>query len=188
MMPVDVTAYSRLRLTDPHGERRSSCKEEGHVTAYAHTAFSRSHEGLADASVIFDDPDGARFIGGRCYAVTDATVTASVLSMSYPGYNRWREILCLSQHGVPPETVWGEIGDWRDRPFVDLIHFADDEGCIGPVSAARLLSDFQTPDARDRFADACPKDVHLRADYLQVWDGWVTGLQLAADGGLVKFS
>ena len=56
-------------------------------------------------------------------------------SWSYHGYNAFRRALCRAALGVDPETVWDDRDAWAGHPFVLLIDFADNEGCIGPEAA-----------------------------------------------------
>ena len=48
-------------------------------------------------------------------------------SMSYGGYNRFREQICLMAHGVMPDIIWSNINEWVGKPFIEFINFADNE-------------------------------------------------------------
>jgi hypothetical protein len=180
-MGVDVTAYSHLRLVEPPCPRPNGwCEDEeaDHIQAFAYADHARSYEGLAspeDERTI----SGIAFIGFRCYARTDATQAVQVLSMAYGSYNRWRAMLCRAFMLAEPEDVWRDLDQYAANPFIDLVNFADNEGCIGPVSAARLRAGFTATGAREQF------DEQVRRDLKDFPD--LEGLALAKDGGLVSF-
>jgi hypothetical protein len=46
--------------------------------------------------------------------------------------------------GVTPDEVWGNPDQYEGKPFYELVHFADNEGSIGPVTSAKLAHDFQS--------------------------------------------
>ena len=87
---------------------------------------------------------------------------------SYSGYSAWRDDL---RRQFNPDTE-------PDKPFYELIWFADNEGTIGPEAAADLLADFLA------HADAyTPAMEYFRENYRD----WTRAFELAADGGLVDF-
>jgi hypothetical protein len=62
---------------------------------------------------------------------------------SYAGYNEVRALLSIAAFGVEPEAVWEDPVAFGDHPLADLvplIHFADDEGAIGPVTAGKVAA------------------------------------------------
>lgn len=63
-------------------------------------------------------------------------------SMSYSGYNRFRELICLMVHSVRPEVIWSNINNWLEKPFVEFINFADNEGSFDYLIAEKLYKDF----------------------------------------------
>jgi hypothetical protein len=178
-MGLWIRAFSQMSLTEPH-EVTDACfdVEPYHRRSFIYDGHDQSLRGL---------------VRDRCYAPTEGTVQHEILSLSYTGYGAWRANLSWVALGVAPETVWRNLDDYRDRPFFEVIHFADNEGVIGPEAAADLLADFEAAMAdglRDRFAAALPNgwDIQHRAHYAALLDDWVIGLRLAADGGLVFFS
>jgi hypothetical protein len=58
---------------------------------------------------------------------------------SYSYYTWWRDQLARFALGKPAVRVWTEN---PSGPFIELIHFADNEGVIGPKMAAKLAKDF----------------------------------------------
>lgn len=95
---------------------------------------------------------------------------------SYSGYNAWRDQLARVMRGKSAEELWkGPI----EGPFAELIHFADNEGVIGPRVAAKLAKDF---------ADHQSKAEAVGDNYfLQKYNEWRKAFELAADGGAVHF-
>lgn len=175
-MGLWVRAIGPLTLTEPH-ERTDHCWDEHRVAHIIDPSMAQSARGL--------ELD-------RCYVEAEGARTVEVLSLSYMGYNRWRGDLCRAVLDCDPEQVWSDLDGYRGRPFFELIHFADNEGTIGPEAAADLLADFELALAdglRERFAALLPDgwpEPH-RAHYVACLDRWVEGLRVAADRGLVMF-
>jgi hypothetical protein len=176
-MGLDVHAYSRLTLTDPH-PFTDECWDDHHVIPRTEDFPERS----------------AGLERGRCYVETPATAETHAFGMSYGGYNRWRAHLSQAVLGVPPETVWENFDDdhggYSDRPLAELIHFTDCDGRIGPEVAARLHE--QMVANRQAFVDytseADPDGYGLIRDrYLEVYDRLTRAFELGADSGLVEF-
>ena len=96
---------------------------------------------------------------------------------SYIGYNRWREWLA-GLVGTTPERVWnGE----KAKAFQELINFADNEGTIGPRTAAKLAKDFAE---YDEHAKRVSPDGY---DYYDRYKNWRKGFEMAAQNGAVSF-
>lgn len=100
---------------------------------------------------------------------------------SYGGYNAFREELSRLALGVEPEEVWQDPDRFRDRPFFELINFADNEGTIGSEAAADLHADFVAymPMAVERWTD----DSYDFGKYTT----WTKACRDAADGGMIDF-
>ena len=180
-MGVMISAYSRLALTEPHTYDGDACYDLGHIHAFAYAGFEQSTRGLAD----HDRPvtlGREACIGGRCYIQTPETVERKVCSWSYSGYGEWRRELAKAVLDVDVEDVWKDPDAYRDRPFFELLEFADNEGTIGPEAAADLLVDFR------EHRDQVPVDEIEFSGVTPLPDRWIEALTLAADGGLVRFS
>jgi hypothetical protein len=178
-MGVDITAYSKLELTEPHDPDDACYDDEPlHIEAFVYVAHRRSGDGLAGLD---DSYDGV--LGGRHYAVTADTVELEICSISYSGYGYVRRELCWAVHGVEIEVMWGDESRRQD-PFMDLLYFADNAGTIGPVAAARLARDFSDETLRQRFIAISDVPGFPAGDW---WDRWRRGAELAADGGLIRF-
>lgn len=64
-------------------------------------------------------------------------------------------------------------------PFFELIHFADNEGVIGPVVSAKLAKDFRDNYERAKaFGDGY---------WLSKYEKWMAAFEMAADNGAVEF-
>lgn len=171
-MGLDITAYSRLEYLGQHAAD-GWCVEEHydedwnrtHIATYAYDSFPQSFRGIpvVGKRAVRD----ATFLIGGCYEVTRATATHGFRAGSYTGYGRWREDL---QQRFNPERD-------PDKPFYELIWFADNEGCIGPEASRDLLADFLLHFER------YPAD----EGYLALYKHWLQAFKLAADGGLVEF-
>jgi hypothetical protein len=81
-----------------------------------------------------------------------------------------------------PGTVPGEPDP--DKPFYELIWFADNEGTIGPEAAADLLVDFR--EHAEAYADA-NRDVAKSQFFREKYAEWTRACELAANGGLIVF-
>jgi hypothetical protein len=98
---------------------------------------------------------------------------------SYSGYNRWREQLSMMALGVMPRIVWNNPDEFEGRPFYEIVHFADNEGVIGPKTSAKLAKDFE--DHLDKAREEL--DEYSFGKY----EEWLKAFQTAADDGLVQF-
>lgn len=100
---------------------------------------------------------------------------------SYSGYNSWRRKLAQFAFGKPVEEVWESN---EPGPFIELIHFADNEGVIGPTVAAKLAKDFAEHQERaEQYAATIPDGDYWLAKYKD----WRKAFDIAADNGAVDF-
>lgn len=163
-MGLDVVGLSRIRLVGQPVD--GGCEDVGCYNLRVNSDF----------------PDHANGVESGCYRTDDEVVQGG--SWSYSGYNRWREALAAMALGVTPWTVWNEgtpyDGPYAGKPFVELIHFSDCEGIIGPRTAKKLAADFADWNDRAKVA-------------LDEWDyhRYVTmreAMEAAADDGAVEFT
>ena len=103
----------------------------------------------------------------------------------YIGYNVWRAWLSRTMLGVEPATVWHTPEAYNDKPFFELIHFADNEGTIGPVVSAKLAADFAAH--RQKAVADTADDGEDGAWNLLKYDIWAAAFALAANTGAVVF-
>lgn len=108
-------------------------------------------------------------------------ITFGFRAGSYSGYNAWRADLCRLVLGEEPETVWANPDRYTGKPFVELIHFADNEGFIGPKTSAKLAADF------DAFHLPEKANVESYEDWFRPkYADWSKAFHLAANTGVVK--
>jgi len=100
---------------------------------------------------------------------------------SYSGYNRWRRLLSKSVLGADADEVWENPRRFDGKPFVELIDFADNEGCIGPIISAKLAKDFQGQ--RNAFAKADGVEEYD----LSLYDNWAKAFVTVAGTGIILF-
>jgi hypothetical protein len=165
VMGLDITAYGHADITPEHEVTDACWDAPRHVRAFVYKGFERSLRGL---------------VADRCYTVSGFSI--DFRAGSYGGYNQWRQELCRAALGVSPETVWSDVGSFQDAPFFELIHFADNEGTIGPEAAADLAEDFRSMAVKVRPLLEGP-DGYSAAKY----DDWTAAFELAAKDGLVVF-
>ena len=165
-MGLDVQSYSRCRFVAPQvGDDYEEHDEEEHVLVYVLDAFLDRLDG---------QPQG-------WYAAEGESVDFH--AGSYGGYNQWREQLSEAALGVHPKVVWDDPERFAGRPFVELINFADNEGAIGPITSAKLWTDFEEhQDLPERVED------DPFGYFAQKYDSWRDAFALAADDGFVVFS
>lgn len=182
-MGLDITAYSHLKHIGQHekdpalnegepGSLNDWCYYENHVEAFAYDCFPASYRGLP---VLRTERE---FVFGGCYETTEHTKIHKFCAGSYGGYNAWRKALANQfnpQPEVPGESYGGEPDP--EKPFYELIWFADNEGTIGPDAAKDLLVDFR------EHADTYAPFPRFHDPY----QDWLRAFELAADGGLVRF-
>jgi len=103
---------------------------------------------------------------------------------SYSGYNQWRDELARMAGYAPVASDHSPYaaGAWQKKsgPFWELINFADNEGCIGPKTSAKLAKDF----AEFQHAADLNPDEWFRQKYAY----WRKAFELASNDGAVDFS
>lgn len=100
--------------------------------------------------------------------------------MSYGGYNRFREDLCIKAYGVTTHDVWNDLDKYRGREFFDIINFADNEGVLGSVAVSCLAHDFSHYDF----------DWGIQYGYnshQKIYNKFRDGFNFASHGGLAIF-
>ena len=165
-MGLDISAYRKLTkfdvLFDANGEPVDPMTRvpiEDYLRVYANPDFPGRADGLEDRA---------------CYGFTEEE---HIFSRSYHGYSRWRESLARLAGYVPSDAWDGLVED--GVPFLELVNFADNEGVIGPIVAAKLLRDFVAFDERAKTIS----DDYFYEGYCELRHG----LEMAADGGALDF-
>lgn len=179
-MGLDITAYRGLRKANDGEGRDPKYPEEadydnGWHQMWVNPDFHGREDSIEHKS-IYHAEDHYGFLAG-----------------SYSGYNEWRDELAnlAGYPGAPHPSprrlgeqshaayVWEHYEDLRGKPFVELIHFSDCEGVIGPETSAKLARDFA---AFQEKADQHP-DEYFRRKY----NDWRKAFEMAADNGAVMF-
>lgn len=187
-MGLDVTAYSHLRHVE-HEKSEWYCNletEDGdleHITVFSYASFPRSYAGLAKDDQIFT-VGTSKFVGGVCYVETEQTGIKGFCAGSYSGYGKFRGALAKSVGIEDIEKFW-ESPDY-DKPFAEIVNFADNEGCIGPIAAADLHRDF----IEQRFAfveSLMDLPEHEASYFTRVYDHFAAACELASADGMTRF-
>lgn len=173
-MGLDITAYTGLKEIGPQtAEHRENGDPPGTTAFWDNSDFPGRIEGVKPRTLYAYE--GADHIFGR----------------SYGTYGAWREWLAKLA-GYPLTEYSSSIGGvkkahaaacWEGAtgPFSELINFADNEGTIGPVVAAKLAKDFAEWDERAKEAAA---NVTW---YYEVYEDIRRGIDMAAKNGALGF-
>lgn len=177
-MGLDITAYSNLTHLGKHTDGPHAyglcCENDDHITAFTYDAFPKSFAGIPTLGTTA--VRGARFLLGGCYQETGDTGRFDFNAGPYRGYGEWRRD--LKRQFNPDEDP--------DGPFYELLWFADNEGCIGPVAARELLEDFrQHADQYD--PRTLPNDPDFANWAYRRYADWTRAFNLAANNGIVVF-
>lgn len=169
-MGLDITAYKGLKPLagiepNEHGEVPDYDTQwlPGASMEWSEKAFPGRGKGV-DASTVYEWEDRIGFHAG-----------------SYGGYGEWRD--SLARFAGFPSSHWVFQHD-PDGPFTELLNFADNEGVIGPVVAAKLAKDFTDNEAKAvEYASA----LGSKGDYwLSKYREWQKAFEMAAAGGAVE--
>jgi hypothetical protein len=98
---------------------------------------------------------------------------------SYSGYNSWRNWLATVAGYRDAEDCWQRASP--GEPFYELIHFADNEGVIGPVVAKKLAADFAKH--AGKAVELAPAESWCLDAYARWWCAFLT----AQHRGAVEF-
>lgn len=189
-MGLDITAYRNLTLVGPAAghpvlESDADVDDEtvddfydNHVVTQFSPFFPHAAEGLPSEGVEVDP--NRSWTPAYVYSEREAE-SLHWRAGSYLGYGVFRDRLA-ELGGYTLEEVWENIPAYRDKPFFELVHFADNEGTLGPVPIRNLLEDFT--EFREQFRELVGEDSWMAEAY----DEWIEGLTFASDGGILIFS
>jgi len=120
----------------------------------------------------------------RCTAFPEGDYEAeeifSFRAGSYSTYNELRRQIA-GLINTTPEKVWKNPDYYSQKPFYELINFADNEGTIDFIVSEKLAKDFQQslPLAEERI---------IKSHYLETYKCFLTAFTLAAKNkGIVRF-
>jgi hypothetical protein len=180
-MGLDITAYSNLTYVGHHAEwADEDAHYDQHHEAYAYLGFPHALLGIPNVS----EKQGysETFLSGGCFETTEKTESYRFRAGSYSGYSRWRQDLAARFN---PYRDGGRGEPDPEKPFYELIWFADNEGTIGQLAAVNLLVDFRQHEAAYQAAHASGT---YEGDWFhESYADWTRACELAADGGLIDF-
>jgi len=178
-MGLDISYYSRINF-EKNVWKADLSKEyfEGEVYLYPNDSLLDQSEGIP----------GGEYI---CEGIQD-----SFRAGSYSGYSGWRRTLAnmigwdieelwrkvetLVQRNENLNDVLSENGNVKiDIPFVELLHFSDCEGFIGPKTSAKLYADFLEWNEKAKTVD--------QGYFYEKYQEWTKAFEVASDGGCVVF-
>ena len=178
-MGLDISYASKINFE----KRREPDFEEMHqnsVFLYPNDSLLDQSEGIKNGEYISEGIQGSFRAG------------------SYSGYGSWRRILA-EMIGWEIEDLWrsvetlvqrnenlNDVLNENDRfsvdiPFVELLHFSDCEGFIGPKTSAKLHSDFLEWNENAKNFDS------QNSYFYEKYQEWTEAFKVASDGGCVIF-
>jgi len=177
-MGLDITAYTRMRKA-----------KDGEVALDADgypTEWDRWHS-VSPAIVDFSNGFGqlqALDVEPGIYAFEDSY---GFRAGSYSGYGLWRNDLAQLAGWASAQEVWDLVKDGAAKgPFLALINFADNEGVIGPATAAALAADFAHFEKKAALW-AAERGGRDGGWFIEVYRDWKRAFEMAADHGMVAF-
>lgn len=188
-MGLDITAYSNLIVASPEisevirkyeyeceGDIPDEIKATGYIYVHGQVrGFEKQFAGLQ---------------ANTAYLLTPQTEDLEFRAGSYGGYNTWKRELCFGvlEHSLGYTREHQQ--EMKDKPLIELIHFPDNEGFIGPQTAAKLFADFRA--CADKFkryiVDKFGKEEAWVAEqFLSNYRNFMTACSLASENGLIQF-
>jgi hypothetical protein len=172
-MGLDTTAYNTITHLPGYQPRDPDDGDyewdNDILEVFAYRDFPHALDGLPGRDT--PHPDMPSFIGGEWFQASGPTATTS---SSYLGHNLFRDLIAQRVLGLAESS---DVADYPDAPFYDLLWFADNEGCIGPVASRRLADAFNAHpdlDLGEPFAN-------------RLYQAFKVSFNLAADTGTVRF-
>ena len=172
-MGLDITAYRNLTPATEEVEM-----EDGYPVDYQ--TFWKPGPSMKWSESVFP---------GRGKGVSHSTIytfsnTFGFRAGSYGGYNHWRDLLSQLAGYGSAEEAWSK--EDQSGPFMELIHFAGNEGVIGPVISAKLAKDFADFESRAKVFSAT-LDQYDAQNFITRYYDWKKAFEMASDGGAVCF-
>ena len=180
-MALTVNVHRTATRLDEHTcDDMDACREAGHHWLFADLGFEASLRGLEPITVGKTPwPGIGEYVAGAgWFKVSAPDWGANYPNYPYGAHSAFRDALAMLVLGVSAETVWADPGAYRDRPFFELIQFADNEGNIGPLACADLAADFA-----EHKRDAVGCDLAFQDDYRR----WSDACHAAAGTGVLDF-
>lgn len=167
-MGLDITAYRQVSLADNFAKDADGSPVDW--DRYFHVYHSPHFPGRAEP-----------LVDGGWYEFEEEL---SFCTGSYGAYGAWRDALAQLAGYLPHPAAQRHRhaeGAWmaQSGPFWELINFADNEGTIGSVVAAKLATDFA------EFEDRAMRS--SEPWFYQLYRQWRAAFEMAADDGAVSF-
>jgi hypothetical protein len=185
-MGLDISYASKINF-----ESRSYISDDIDMDGIPNGVYLYPNDSLLDQS------EGIQSGEYACEGVQD-----SFRAGSYSGYSNWRRTLA-KMIGWDIEDLWrnvetlvqrnenlNDVLNENDRlsvdiPFVELIHFSDCEGFIGPKTSTKLYLDFLEWDEKAKTVD--PFVANDCGYFYETYQRWTEAFKVASDGGCVVF-
>lgn len=183
-MGLDVTAHEIL--TPIPGSHSQSCTmdpdeawESGHHHVFVHQDFPKSFAGFTHTEA----GQHNWIVGTECYQASGEPLKWR--AGSYSGYGDFRESLAAYVGVQDIYKVWDSPEQYEEIPFFEIIHFADNEGWIGPSACARLAADFEQH--KDAYLALRVGEWFQHRYWSEKYSAFLDGFKLAAHTGGVNF-
>ena len=178
-MGLDISYASKINF-----ESRSYISDDIDMDGIPNGVYLYPNDSLLDQS------EGIQSGEYICEGVQD-----SFRAGSYSGYGSWRKTLA-KLIGWEIEDLWRHVGTLVQRnenlndvlnendrfsvdiPFVELLHFSDCEGFIGPKTSAKLHEDFLEWNEKAKVDQGY---------FYEIYQEWTKAFEVASDGGCVIF-
>jgi hypothetical protein len=175
-MGLDISYASKINFES----RNYVSDEDNNVYLYPNDSLLDQSEGIQSGEY-------------TCEGIQD-----SFRAGSYSGYGSWRKTLAeliaweienlwlhvetLVQRNENLNDILDENDEFKvDIPFVELLHFSDCEGFIGPKTSAKLHADFLEWDEKAKNFDS------QNSYFYERYQEWTKAFEVASDGGCVIF-
>ena len=184
-MGLDTVSYARIVAlpadwTPPPVNAQDALYDQGIARAYTYDCFPRAMDGLEgghdpDLTLLISQRFG--YLGSRWYQASGA---GPATHSSYGEHSAYRSALMTAYWGGTENFGWSGASYDPDKPFIDLIYFADNEGLLGPDACARLAADYAAN-------DVALLAVVAEDFYVRLHEQWRAAVNHSASGGCIRF-
>ena len=178
-MGLDISYASKINFE----KRREPDFEEMHqnsVFLYPNDSLLDQSEGIKNGEYISEGIQGS-FRAGSYSGYGSWRKTLSEL-IGWEIEDLWRSVETLVQRNENLNDVLNENDRFSvDIPFIELLHFSDCEGFIGPKTSAKLHSDFLEWNENAKNFDS------QNSYFYEKYQEWTEAFKVASDGGCVIF-
>lgn len=182
-MGLDISYASRINFE----KRREPDFEEMHqnsVFLYPNDSLLDQSEGIKAGEYICEGVQGSFRAGSYSGYGSWRKMLSELIGWEIE--DLWRNVATLAQRSENLNDVLSESDELKvDIPFIELLHFSDCEGFIGPKTSAKLHVDFLEWDEKARNF----RNYQLQAQnhFYEKYQEWTEAFKVASDGGCVIF-